>query len=164
MQIIPVFHKQMIDEVERLARQIWPEYYTPLIGARQVAYMLERFQSREAVAAQIGDGVRYYLIEDEEGDLIGYFAMVFKESELFLSKFYLTAERRNQGYGRRSLEFMQMLARQKKLPAITLTVNKHNAGSLEAYRKLGFEKIGPIVQDIGGGFVMDDYILKLTLG
>jgi len=59
---------------------------------------------------------------------------------------------------------MQMLARQKKLPAITLTVNKHNAGSLEAYRKLGFEKIGPIVQDIGGGFVMDDYILKLTLG
>jgi len=57
-----------------------------------------------------------------------------------------------------------MLARQKKLPAITLTVNKHNAGSLEAYRKLGFEKIGPIVQDIGGGFVMDDYILKLTLG
>lgn len=36
-----------------------------------------------------------------------------------------------------------------------LTLNKHNAGSIAFYEKMGFRKTEALVTDIGGGFVMD---------
>jgi ribosomal protein S18 acetylase RimI-like enzyme len=38
-----------------------------------------------------------------------------------------------------------------------LTVNRHNTGSIAFYQHLGFKVSGTVVQDIGSGFVMDDY-------
>ena len=37
-----------------LARQIWTEHYTPIIGAAQVEYMLGRFQSQSAIKKRHG--------------------------------------------------------------------------------------------------------------
>lgn len=46
-----------------LADEIWHEYYSPLIGAEQVDYMLSRMQSAEAIARQIeAEGYEYYFI------------------------------------------------------------------------------------------------------
>ena len=42
-----------------------------------------------------------------------------------------------------------------------LAVNKRNAAAIAAYRKHGFEIVEAVVKDIGGGFVMDDYIMEL---
>ena len=38
-----------------------------------------------------------------------------------------------------------------------LTVNRHNAGSIAFYERMGFAVAGALVQEIGEGFVMDDY-------
>jgi alpha-L-arabinofuranosidase len=38
-----------------------------------------------------------------------------------------------------------------------LTVNKNNAGSIAFYQWCEFVIAEPMVTDIGGGFVMDDY-------
>ena len=45
-----------IATVARLAREIWHEYYAPIIGQAQVDYMVPKFQSESAIAEQIGDG------------------------------------------------------------------------------------------------------------
>ena len=50
-----------------------------------------------------------------------------------------------------------------KCTAIELTVNKYNSGTIAAYEKMGFEKVRPAVFDIGGGYIMDDYIMKKSL-
>ena len=39
---------------------------------------------------------------------------------------------------------------------ITLTVNKNNADTISIYTRPGFDNRGPVVQEIGNGFVMDD--------
>jgi RimJ/RimL family protein N-acetyltransferase len=39
-------------------------------------------------------------------------------------------------------------------------VNKNNVNSIKVYEKLGFKKTGPVIQDIGNGFVMDDYKME----
>jgi ribosomal protein S18 acetylase RimI-like enzyme len=46
---------------------------------------------------------------------------------------------------------------------IVLAVNRSNAVAIAAYRKYGFEVCAAHVKDIGGRFVMDDYIMALDL-
>ena len=44
-----------------------------------------------------------------------------------------------------------------------LAVNKHNFNAIAAYRKHGFIVREAVVKEIGGGFVMDDYIMEKRL-
>ena len=54
-------------------------------------------------------------------------------------------------------------ARRLGLARVVLAVNKRNASAIAAYRKSGFEIREAVVKDIGGGFVMDDYIMEKRL-
>ena len=47
--------------------------------------------------------------------------------------------------------------------AMYLTVNKYNELGIRAYEGTGFETIDSVETDIGGGFIMDDYIMELKL-
>jgi diamine N-acetyltransferase len=151
-----VFNEAQIQTVEKLAYEIWNEHFTPIIGKAQVDYMLEKFQSIKAIAEQIEQGYQYYLLKTDEG-FIGYTGVQPREDELFLSKLYIKSSQRGRGYGRKAVQFIESMAREKGLDKITLTVNKNNLDTIKAYEKFGFENLGPVVQDIGGGFVMDDY-------
>jgi len=159
---ISVTTDDQIAIVESLARAIWTEYYTPIIGRRQVDYMLDRFQSRKAIAEQIKAGVLYFLVRVADV-FIGYIAVQPQKDELFLSKIYVRSSERRKGYGRRAVRFAESLARERNLTKIVLTVNKNNISSIKAYEKTGFKNAGSLVQDIGNSFVMDDYKMEKTL-
>ncbi len=147
----------------RLAGEIWTEHYIAIIGKAQVEYMLDKFQSEKAIADQIrNQGYIYYLIEESK-HAIGYFAIVQEDDTLFLSKLYIKKTMRSKGFARKTIDFIKTIALEKKLGRIILTVNKNNLGPIAAYEKLGFVNTGPIVQDIGGGFIMDDYKMELNL-
>ena len=51
--IIPVQIKADFEIVADLAKEIWTEHYTPIIGWQQVEYMLEKFQSATEIENQI---------------------------------------------------------------------------------------------------------------
>ncbi len=156
---VQVSTEKQIEMVESLAKEIWTEHYTPIIGREQVCYMLGRFQTKEAISDEIGAGVLYFLIR-AGGELIGYVAVQPKRAELFLSKLYIRSANRSSGYGRKAVQFIEGLARKKGLGKILLTVNRNNTGSLKAYEKLGFRNLGSVIKNIGGGFVMDDYRME----
>jgi ribosomal protein S18 acetylase RimI-like enzyme len=161
MDIIAVRDEELIAEVESLAKKIWRQHYRPIIGIRQIEYMLEKFQSKSAISKQIKNGYLYFLIRKAKA-YIGYLAVLPKsaEKELFLSKIYLKAAERGKGYGRATVDFIEQIARKNKLAKITLTVNRNNTPSIKAYQKMGFQIRGAKVQDIGEGFIMDDYCLE----
>jgi len=148
--------------IARLADIIWREHYTPIIGKAQVAYMLEHFQSAEAIAGQVADGMVYFLIREGNGPL-GYLAIQKRGQELFLSKIYLLSEYRGLGIGKKAMDFIVEKAREFGCDRIALTVNKNNDLTIKAYAKMGFENKGALVTDIGGGFVMDDYLMVNSL-
>jgi O-acetyl-ADP-ribose deacetylase (regulator of RNase III)/ribosomal protein S18 acetylase RimI-like enzyme len=153
-----------ISTVADLAKEIWTEYYTPIIGESQVRYMIDKFQSAPAVIAQINnDNYEYYLIV-QSLEPAGYIGIQQKAEELFLSKFYIQKERRGNGLGRKAFEFVIKRAKELGSKFITLTVNKNNTSSITAYEKLGFRNEGPVVADIGNGYIMDDYLMKYTIG
>lgn len=153
---------EQIEKVEALAREIWTEHYQEIIGREQVDYMLGRFQTKEAITEQIKAGCLYFLIGTDNG-FMGYLAVLPKGRALFLSKIYVRRSSRKKGYGREAICFVERLARQKGLEKISLTVNKHNTGSIRVYKKLGFRNVGSVVQDIGEGFVMDDYRMEKSI-
>lgn len=166
IQFVNVSDDRLIDTVAVLARDIWTEHYTPIIGKAQVEYMLDKFQSRSAIARQIEiEGFLYYLLKKKDGRYAGYIGVVPKQGaeELFLSKLYVLSGERGKGSARKAVQFVQEIARQKNTKKITLTVNKHNAGTIRAYEKLGFRNIGSVVTDIGQGYVMDDYRMEMVL-
>lgn len=151
-----------IEIVEALAREIWTEHYIPIIGKEQVDYMLDRFQSKQAISDQIGAGVLYFLMK-EYNEFIGYIAVQPKGVELFLSKIYVKSSRRAKGYGKKAVQFAERLASERGLRKIVLTVNKSNVIAIKAYEKFGFRNVGSLIQDIGNGFVMDDFKMEKTV-
>ncbi|HET6492932.1 MAG TPA: GNAT family N-acetyltransferase, partial [Burkholderiales bacterium] len=42
---------------------------------------------------------------------------------------------------------------------VVLAVNRNNCNAIGAYLKHGFRVRGSQIKDIGGGFVMDDYLM-----
>ncbi len=161
--IVPAQTPALIDIVAALARVTWREHYPAIIGSRQVEYMLERFQSPAAIAEQIREGYRYYIIRDGGNDPAGYFAVFARENELFLGKLYVVAEKRGRGYGKHAIAFIDNIARAAGIARITLTVNKNNHASIKAYQRFGFVIVRSLVQDIGNGFVMDDYVMEKSV-
>ena len=145
-----------------LADTIWREHYIPIIGKPQVDYMLEHFQSREAIATQMKEGVRYFILE-YDGKPAGYYAFEARADAYFLSKIYVLKDYRGKGLGRAAMQALRARAREAGIPRITLTVNKDNSASIEAYKRMGFRQDKPSIKDIGGGFVMDDYLMVLEL-
>lgn len=163
LEFAPARTKPELDVIEKLADEIWHEYYTPLIGAAQVEYMVAKFQRTPAMEAQIREGYEYFLVR-RDGCGIGYVAVQAQPADrlLFISKLYLHKSVRGSGTGRACMEFIEQLARQRGLDRLWLTVNKGNP-AVRAYERLGFHVARPVVIDIGGGFVMDDYRMEKPL-
>jgi GNAT superfamily N-acetyltransferase len=164
VEFAPVRTAAQMETVAQLAREIWYEYYVPIIGREQVDYMVAKFQTAAAMAAQIESGYQYFVVRRSGVD-IGYFAIQPQPDErrLFLSKLYLLDRYRGGGTGRVCMEFIERFGQVHGLKTLWLTVNKGNP-SVKVYQRLGFVIAAEIVIDIGGGFVMDDYRMEKTLG
>lgn len=147
------------EKIASLAFSIWTEHYTPIIGIDQVNYMLSKFQSAAAIKEQVLEGMEYYTIYSEETPA-GYFAISRKEQDLFLSKLYVSSQFRGKGLAKAAMTFIGNRKQELECNSITLTVNKYNTNSINAYFKMGFEKVKSIIQDIGNGYIMDDYLMQ----
>ena len=148
----------------QLAHKIWNQHYKPIIGQDQVNYMVDKFQSVSAITKQLKEGYQYFLIE-YQSEPCGYLALVPNKSEnkLMISKIYVDIDYRGLSLGKKLLEFTIKKAKTKGFKTIWLTVNKNNTNAIKWYDKKGFKIKEEIVMDIGNGFVMDDYLLELTI-
>ncbi|WP_028549676.1 GNAT family N-acetyltransferase [Paenibacillus sp. UNC451MF] len=158
-----VFTKVETEEVANLAQlasEIWYEYFVSIISKEQIDYMVEKFQSTNAITEQIqNQGYEYYFM-NMSGKNIGYLGVKQEEGKLFLSKFYILKEHRGRGYASRAMEFLVDICQKRRLSTIWLTVNRYNDATIAVYEKKGFRTVRTQVADIGNGFVMDDYIME----
>jgi ribosomal protein S18 acetylase RimI-like enzyme len=146
-----------IAQVSKLAKNIWREHYLPIIGKEQVSYMLEKFQSENAIQQQIDQGYKYYIITVDKVEA-GYFSVKDKAEKLFLSKLYVIKSFRGKGIGKQGIKFIKSTFSNS---IIQLTVNKNNSHSITFYQNIGFTIVDDVIMDIGSGFVMDDYVMEM---
>lgn len=158
--IRPIRTREDIAALAALADEIWHECFAHLLSAEQIDYMLQRFQSAEALDDQMKQGYEYRFVCRDKTPL-GYFSIQPQaDGRLFLSKLYLLSPTRGTGVASFVLAYLEDLCRQRGLTAIYLTVNRHNDRAIRVYRHWGFRQIEEKVADIGQGFVMDDFILQ----
>lgn len=155
--------EEQIQQLSELANQIWNEYFVEILSDEQITYMIEKFQSVSAITEQIQEGYHYYLVINDI-ETIGYFGFCKqKDDTLFLSKLYLIKEQRGKGHVSQILRFIKEKALVQGCSSIWLTVNRHNQQAIAVYEHLGMQRIQEQAIDIGNGFVMDDFVYRLSL-
>ena len=157
----PIRDQEQFSKLEPFAAEIWRSHYTTIIGADQVSYMLEKYQSAAVMLQQQKDGVRYFWIK-VGAENVGYLAFKIDQnrSVLFVSKLYVHQRFRSLGIGHKSIDFLKETASANQTQHLELTVNKDNLGSIAFYAKMGFEVVSEKCVSIGNGFVMDDYLMR----
>ncbi len=163
MNFINIKTDEDIEKLAGLASEIWHEYWPVILSLEQIDYMIEKFQSFNAIKSQITEERYIYNILEDNGNFIGYFGVCPKDNYLFLSKLYIRKDFRELGCGKQAFNKIKQIAMQFNKQSIQLTVNKNNTNTIKAYEKWGFKTIDSAVTDIGSGFVMDDYIMEYYL-
>ncbi|MBQ8706612.1 MAG: GNAT family N-acetyltransferase [Succinivibrionaceae bacterium] len=150
-----------------LAETIWYEFFPSIISMAQIEYMLGKFLSKEAIEKDMRSGCRYFLCKDGR-EYVGFIAVQPKLEmstagggrRLFLSKLYLTQEYRGVHLCSKMMKKVQAEAKASDCQEIFLTVNKYNSHAIDVYYHYGFREEKAVQTDIGGGFVMDDYVMS----
>ena len=151
--------EQDIPALRSLAHRIWRESYAEMISPGQIAYMLEWMYSAETVRRELLEGILWEIVR-LDGEDAGYLSVTFgAEGVAKLNKLYLLAALQGKGHGQAMLAHVFALAAERGMREVRLQVNKGNVRAQRAYERCGFGRVEEGVFDIGGGYVMDDYIM-----
>ena len=159
------------DAVVDLAQAVWRAHYPGIISPAQIEYMLaqryrpiliKQFMARGdvwlAARAGIDEGT------NNPAELVGFaHAHPFQEGDYKLDKLYVRTDLQHHGIGAKLLETVADLARRHDLERLVLRVNRENHNAIRAYLKYGFKIATLFDEDIGEGYVMNDYVMVKEL-
>jgi len=150
-----------VERVASLAREIWQAHYPAIIGTAQIEYMLDQRYSLEVMRGELGRRDLWWDLL-MAGDVLAGFASYFLVSgtaDMKIDKLYVHPDHQRRGYGGRMIGRVVEVAAAHGCGRLVLAVNKGNHNAIASYLKHGFRVAEATVKEIGGGFVMDDYIM-----
>ncbi|WP_300685759.1 GNAT family N-acetyltransferase [Chryseobacterium sp.] len=158
--------KNDIPLIQNLARRSWENAYAEILSGEQMEYMLSEMYSETEINSHLQNpDYQYYLIQDENNNsyegFIGY-ELNYEENTTKLHRIYLIPESKGKGFGKGALQFLNEKASENGNRRIILNVNKYNAAR-NFYESQGYSVYDEGVFDIGGGFVMDDYLMEFLI-
>ena len=151
--------------IASLAGVIWHAHYPGIISTEQIDYMLAKMYSLETLREEIRlRAIRYerLLVGEEFAGFASHGPT--EQPKLFkLHKIYLHPAWHGRGLGSLLLRHCEREACKLGADRLVLTVNKRNSKAIAAYQRNGFSITDSVVVNIGGGFVMDDYVMAKGL-
>ena len=148
--------------ISSLAGRIWREHYPSIISGEQIEYMLARMYDVEQLRRDAARGVVYELLL--QGDrVLGFCGYEELPGYLKLHKLYLEVSEHGRGLGSLLLRHVEEEALRRGLSKVVLGVNRLNEKAIRAYLRNGYVIREPLKTEIGGGFVMDDWIMEKQL-
>lgn len=158
-----------IELIRSIAKVAFPATYSTIISAEQIDYMMEWMYSAKKLQQEISGNITYLLAE-VDGRTVGYLSFGPDEctaapgqGRLFhLHKIYLLPEAQGGGNGKRLFMAGEREMRLAGATAFELNVNRGNP-ALGFYRHLGMQLSRSGDFDIGGGFFMNDHIMRKEL-
>ena len=164
--------------IRSISERTWPSTYGHIISQEQIDFMLDWMYSDDSLATQMNTGCAFYIAsikkDNEQWDAIGFCSVSPEEEEgntstdkvegvkaHKLNKLYVLPTAQGTGAGKALLNKAIEVAQSEGSGSLFLQVNKHN-NAYSFYLKHGFEKEAEFKFDIGNGFFMDDFVMRLT--
>ncbi len=163
--------------IRSISERTWPSTYGHIISQEQIDFMLDWMYSDTSLEQQMNIGCEFYIAsikkENEQWDAIGFCSVSPEEEENMntnkvegakahkLNKLYVLPSAQGTGAGKALLHRAIEVTKAAGSSSIFLQVNKHN-NAYSFYLKQGFIKEAEFKFDIGNGFFMDDYVMRLT--
>ncbi len=153
--------------LRQLADTIWRQHYVGIISAAQIDYMLAGRFSEGALREHMRAADKWLELLRVSGTPVGYCGCELASMDgneaspaaMKLGQLYVLESHRGMGLGRFMLGHVAGRARELDRRALWLQVNKRNTEAVWFYRSAGFAVVREAVFEIGGGFVMDDYVM-----
>ena len=149
--------------IENLARVIWPVSFKEMISSAQIEYMLDWMYNQKKLNDNFRKGHKFAVCT-QNNDLSGFISFETKiyKSTVRIHKLYVHHLIQKKGIGKQLLDYAIKEALRKKITSIDLFVNRTNPAVL-FYKHLGFTIEEEIDLDIGNGYFMNDYRMKLKI-
>jgi len=164
VQILPA-GEQDLAAIAALADVIWRAHYPGIISAAQIEFMLGWMYSLETLREELlKQGIRF--VQLRVADAMAGFAAygpTNDQSTFKLHKLYVHPGQQGCGLGSRLLSHCEQAAAELGAERLILAVNKRNHRAIRTYERNGYFVLESVVTDIGGGFVMDDFVMAKTL-
>ncbi len=155
-----------LDEAEvlaELARAIWLAHYPAIISLAQIDYMLDQRYKPGLIKQLLARG-DLWLAARADDELVGFaHGMELQDGDFKLDKLYVGTDWQRHGIGGELIAKVASHARKHGCNRLLLRVNRQNQQAIDAYLKHGFTVATIIVEDIGHGYVMDDYVMTKEL-
>ena len=150
-----------IDTIMKLAETVWPVTYKDILSAEQISYMMNLFYSEASLREQFSKHT--FLIVYLAGEPVGFASYsVTGESVYKLHKLYILTSIQGRGLGRALINFIITALQLSGGTALELNVNRNNEAKM-FYERLGFEVFREEDIDIGNGYWMNDYVMRLSV-
>ena len=161
--------------IRSISERTWPSTYGHIISKEQIDFMLDWMYNDASLEEQFNMGHQFYIAnlngtdigfcsvsEDQEKHKNDTSIKQTKQSTFKLNKLYVLPKAQGTGSGKALLQKAIEVAKNAGAESIYLQVNKHN-NAYSFYLKNGFIKESEFKFDIGNGFFMDDYVMRLTI-
>jgi GNAT superfamily N-acetyltransferase len=174
--------------IRSISERTWPSTYGHIISQEQIDFMLDWMYSDTSLEKQMNNGCEFY-IANLNGDDVGFCSVGPEEKEKEkekeeeekgeaeeednsteknkgakahkLNKLYVLPAAQGTGAGKALLNKAIEVAKAAGSSSLFLQVNKQN-DAYTFYLKHGFVKEQEFKFDIGNGFFMDDYVMRLS--
>ena len=129
INIVECKNEDDLKEVAILAEKIWHEFFPGIISEAQIDYMVEQFQSFDAMQDQVKHQQYHYHKVYDGGELIGYIGLQNQPDRLFLSKLYLKDLARGKHYATEMFEYVKKQAEKYNVKKTNETIASHEVKS-----------------------------------
>lgn len=151
-----------IATIRYIATITWPDAYGSYISMAQLNYMLDMMYNDDSLLDQMNKGHQFYIAEHNR-KTIGFASVSQEENNACkLNKLYILPTSQKTGAGKALLFKTIDFATSVAANFLYLQVNKQN-NAQHFYKKHGFNVREASILEIGGGYIMDDYIMELKL-
>ena len=152
--------KTNVPLLQQLAYTIWSVAYKDILSKEQLAYMLDKMHSIQALTKLIDDG-HQFIIPYEDGVAKGYACYKIYPDKARIKKLYVLPDQHKKGIGKLLLNYIIEKSKQE-VNIIELNVNRQN-NAVDFYKKVGFEILKEVNIPIGEGYFMNDYVMRKKL-
>jgi|SRR5574344_243740 diamine N-acetyltransferase len=155
-----------IPSIRALAQTTFYHTYESILTTDQMDFMFDWMYSNESLHKQMQELQHTFYLYLSNKQLLGFASIEQQDDQLFhLHKLYINPDTQQKGAGRTLIQTIFSHAKEhaKNRPCIVeLNVNRHNK-ALKFYEKMGMHIHTQGDFEIGNGYFMNDYILRIEL-